>query len=714
MKKRLLSFLLSGTMLFGASGELLPIAAAVNTDVPQMESAAESAAQETPSASSISVHPSELWLNVQEQKQLTASVLPDTAEDPVLWSSDHPDICSVDAAGMVTAQANGTATLTAQAGTVSATCTVHVGLAAPVLAAITVNSDQHAALSWSAVPNCDGYRVYRRPSASDSWQSMETLTDTQWTDTTMTAASGYQYAVRAYKLRDSQTDDEATMWSEYSSETVPVVETPPTADAGLTKPAAPTLVSAEAVSYGRNRITWNPVSGADGYRVYRKAGSNWHIVCIIKNPSASSCIDRMVSPDHTYTYTVRAFCRGGGKILLSDYDTTGVSVTSATIPAPKLGTVTCTGYDRLKITWTPSTRAEGYTIYRRTSAAEKWVYLDTVDGEDAASYTDTTVTCGTTYFYTVRAYYTANGSTAYSSYNDAGISGRAVLDIPALKGASSASATSVQVKWTPVDGATGYRIYRKTSSSDAWTYLTYVENQSRASYTDTGLKQGQRYYYTVSAYRRLSSSSFFYGSYNETGVSAVPSAPAYSNIYATYSTSYSASNANRTTNLNIACKTITGTVVKPGETFSFNNKLGKRTSDKGYKPATIFTGGSGTAQELGGGICQVASTMFNTALLANVTIKERYPHSQKVSYVPLGRDAGIYYGSKDFRFTNNTKYNIKIKSWISGGTLTVQFLTTEQVKPPTVKLTVAYSGGTYTLKRSVNGTVNYTTTSRYG
>ena len=186
----------------------------------------------------------------------------------------------------------------------------------------------------------------------------------------------------------------------------------------------------------------------------------------------------------------------------------------------------------------------------------------------------------------------------------------------------------------------------------------------------------------------------------------------YVNVYATYTSNY-VKNANRTNNLAVASKAISGTIIKPGETFNFNSVVGPRTAARGYKTATVFTGREGTAQELGGGICQVASTMFNTCLLANVKINERHQHSQRVSYVPLGRDAAISGSAKNFRWTNNTGYPIKIEMTVSGGQITCTFYTVEHVSPDKVSLNVSRSGNTFTLRRSVNGSVNYTTTSVY-
>ena len=134
---------------------------------------------------------------------------------------------------------------------------------------------------------------------------------------------------------------------------------------------------------------------------------------------------------------------------------------------------------------------------------------------------------------------------------------------------------------------------------------------------------------------------------------------------ASYSTAHTA-NSNRTHNLTLACQAINGTVLNAGETFSFNNVVGERTSAKGYRSATVYVG-TKSVEELGGGICQVASTIYNAALLSEMTITERTWHQFFVTYVPGGLDATVYWGSVDLKFTNNTDYPIRINASVSGG-----------------------------------------------
>ncbi|MFZ7101690.1 MAG: VanW family protein [Peptococcaceae bacterium] len=128
-------------------------------------------------------------------------------------------------------------------------------------------------------------------------------------------------------------------------------------------------------------------------------------------------------------------------------------------------------------------------------------------------------------------------------------------------------------------------------------------------------------------------------------------------------------NPNRTENIKIACEAVKNTLLSPGETFSFNKVVGPREEDKGYLNAMVILGGE-FIPGLGGGICQVSSTLYNSVLLAGLEIVERYPHSLKIDYVPLGRDATVNYGLKDFKFKNNTEGYLLIDYKITGQKLT--------------------------------------------
>ena len=116
----------------------------------------------------------------------------------------------------------------------------------------------------------------------------------------------------------------------------------------------------------------------------------------------------------------------------------------------------------------------------------------------------------------------------------------------------------------------------------------------------------------------------------------------------------------------LAAKKINGTVLLPGETFSYNKVVGERTIAAGYKNAAIYQDGE-VVDGLGGGICQISTTLFNAALFANLDIVELHNHQFVPSYVGAGRDATVVYGSKDFKFKNSRKFAIKIECSVSGG-----------------------------------------------
>ena len=141
----------------------------------------------------------------------------------------------------------------------------------------------------------------------------------------------------------------------------------------------------------------------------------------------------------------------------------------------------------------------------------------------------------------------------------------------------------------------------------------------------------------------------------------------------TSTTIYDSTNINRSTNINIACEKINGTILEPGETFSFNKIVGERTAKSGFKEALIYAGGE-VDYGLGGGICQISSTLYNAVLKANLDVIERKNHSMTVSYLPVGLDASVSYGSVDFKFTNSRTYPIKISATANTGVITISIL----------------------------------------
>lgn len=166
----------------------------------------------------------------------------------------------------------------------------------------------------------------------------------------------------------------------------------------------------------------------------------------------------------------------------------------------------------------------------------------------------------------------------------------------------------------------------------------------------------------------------------------------------TFSTRYDASDKDRTTNLVIACRKLNGKVIMPGETFSYNETLGPRTYAAGYRNGKIYSNGQ-VVDGLGGGICQISSTLYNAALMSDMEIVERRNHQFVTSYVDKGRDATVVYGATDFRFKNTRTYPIRLVASATGGVATVSVYGIKE----------ADKEYTYSFRTDVISTIPYTT-----
>ena len=130
---------------------------------------------------------------------------------------------------------------------------------------------------------------------------------------------------------------------------------------------------------------------------------------------------------------------------------------------------------------------------------------------------------------------------------------------------------------------------------------------------------------------------------------------------------------NRNTNLQIQCDALNGLVLQPGETFSMNGVLGERTEEKGYKPAPAYSGNR-LVNDLGGGVCQGTTTLYNCVLLADLEVVFRVCHGVRVGYVPLGLDAAVNFLTTDFQFRNNFHFPIQLRAWMEDGYVKMQIL----------------------------------------
>ncbi len=199
----------------------------------------------------------------------------------------------------------------------------------------------------------------------------------------------------------------------------------------------------------------------------------------------------------------------------------------AKLPTPKGVAATSAGSDRIKLTWSRSSAATGYVIYRATGSSSTFTKITSVSGGSTLTYTDRGLTTGRTYRYQVRAYATINGTTingtkVYSSKSSA-VSAAPKPTAPTGVKAGHTSATKVKVSWSAVKGATGYRVYRATSKTGSYTKLA---DTTGTSYTNTGLTKSKTYYYKVRAWVTVSGTRTYSAQTAAVAVKPAPAAPA--------------------------------------------------------------------------------------------------------------------------------------------------------------------------------------------
>ena len=193
-------------------------------------------------------------------------------------------------------------------------------------------------------------------------------------------------------------------------------------------------------------------------------------------------------------------------------------------------------------------------------------------------------------------------------------------------------------------------------------------------------------------------------------------------LIATYTSKYDTSDKNRVTNLEVAANRCNNTVLYPGDEFSYNKALGHRTTANGYKMGNSFAGGK-VVQTIGGGICQVSSTLYNAVLRADLTITDRTAHGMYVQYVPQSTDATVVDNAIDFKFRNDRKYPVKIVTICENGVMTASIYGVKEADEPTIDIetkileTIEYTtqkqndssmkkGTTKVVQKPVNGYVS--------
>lgn len=135
---------------------------------------------------------------------------------------------------------------------------------------------------------------------------------------------------------------------------------------------------------------------------------------------------------------------------------------------------------------------------------------------------------------------------------------------------------------------------------------------------------------------------------------------------------------NRNTNLRLVCGILDGFILQPGEEFSYNGVIGERTEERGFKPAGAYSG-TRLVKDIGGGVCQGSSTLYNCVLLADLEVTERVCHGLLVNYLPIGLDAAVNWNTQtDFKFRNNFHFPIQIRAKLDGGYMKMEIWGTDE------------------------------------
>lgn len=536
-------------------------------------------------------------------------------------------------------------------------------------------------LSWNKKSSSYGFQIVEYNPKTNSNKSIMHIVakNTSYTIKNLKPNSEYIYNVRPYvKLSNG-----SYCYGDYVTNLKTVTK-------------APDSVLNSVVQDGSNiTVKWKAVD-CSGYIITFATKSDFSNSksITLDNGKASSYVITGRDKNAIYYVKVRPYTVINGTQYFSNY----------TIPryTAKLSNVKYTAQSNsVTLTWSKKSGASGYQIVQydtKTKSNKSIAHISSAN----SSYTIKNLSSNTSYTYNVRAYVNVNGSKCYGAY----VTNLQTRTLPAKVAMTSAvqNGTNITVKWNKTS-CSGYAVRFATKADFSNSNEIYVADSKAVSYVIKNRNKNATYYVKVRAYSVVNNKKVF-------GPYSVTMHTSNLKLIASYSSNY-VNNANRTTNLKLASQKINNIVIQPGETFSFNKVVGERTSAKGYKPAPIFAA-NGTEDGVGGGICQVASTMFNTALLTNVQIVERHQHSQRVGYVPLGRDAAIYWGAQDLKWKNTTNYPIKIVMTVADGKITCQFYSNPSAPmPPAVNISVSQNGNLFTLKRSVNGKTNYTTQSKY-
>lgn len=216
----------------------------------------------------------------------------------------------------------------------------------------------------------------------------------------------------------------------------------------------------------------------------------------------------------------------------------------------------------------------------------------------------------------------------------------------------------------------GIYLFTKNNSSNKSSYSAQRSSTNQQYNTNTDSTSTSNS--ISSSNSNLNSSSSFESNSSSSSGSSDKSPEKKEDMISSFTTKIYSKNSARQNNISITCASLNDTIIPNDSTFSFCNTVGKATSDKGYQEADIFDSEGNKKKGLGGGNCQVSTTLYNAVLkVSNLSVVEKHEHSNKVPYIGTGKDAAVAYGSYDLKFKNETGHDIKIKAEANENNVTI-------------------------------------------
>ena len=343
--------------------------------------------------------------------------------------------------------------------------------AAPVVKIGNSSTSGKPMLTWNAVSGATSYKVYRATSQSGTYSLLGTVTATSYTNTGAKAGTTYYYRVKACN------DAGLSPYSNVVSGKVKSV-TP--------KPSAPVVKIGHSATSGKPQLTWNAVSGATSYKVYR-ATSQKGTYSLLGTVTATSYTNTGAKAGTTYWYKVKAV------------NSTGESAYSNTVSGKTTVTTLTMGHSstsgKPQLTWKAVSGAASYRVYRATTKNGAYSGINTTK---ALTYTNTGAALGTTYYYKVEALNAAGKSLGFSAVVEGKVA-------PVLAVGYSSVSGKPQLTWKAVPGATEYQVYRSIQQNSGY---SKINTTTSTSYVNTGAKANTTYYYKIVAVKGTAVSDF--------------------------------------------------------------------------------------------------------------------------------------------------------------------------------------------------------------